>query len=280
MLNSLIHKNFSRASQSYQEHAKVQYEIGQRLCERFDYYQISPSQVLDLGAGPGVFSHHLKKRFPKSTVTAFDLSEAMLKKVKRRWRSPIGKVVGNMNVLPFKDDAFELIFANQVIHWLDDSQALFKEISRVLKPKGVFVFSTLGPDTFKEINAAWQSIDDYSHVNQFKDMHDLGDHLLKTGFEEPVVDMEYITVRYENTKSLARDLKSQGVQHVSKSSNQGLVTPRKWLKFETSYEKFRDKDNYLPLTYEVIYGQAWGQAPKQSIGNNGEVRVPLSMLRK
>ena len=138
--NSLVHARFSSASQSYQTHAKVQQEIGKRLCERFDYYTITPTQVLDLGAGPGVFSQALKKRFATARITAFDLSTDMLSHLKSTWRRPIHKVAGDMQRLPFKTNAFDVVFSNQVIHWANDCAQLFKEIERVLTPSGVFVF--------------------------------------------------------------------------------------------------------------------------------------------
>lgn len=278
MNKNLIKSRFSRASDSYLNHAKIQGEIGARLSERFDYYTLTPSNVLDLGAGPGLFSHQLKARYPKSQVTAFDLSESMLKKIKKKWRKPLNKVMGDLATLPFKDDAFDVIFANQVIHWIEDKPLLFKEIFRILNPKGVFVFSTLGPDTFKEIKEAWKSIDAFSHVNHFDDMHVLGDVLLASNFNEPVMDMEYITLRYSTTKSMAKDLKYQGVSHVSPTARKGLMTPRLWQKFTNAYEKFRDEAHLLPLTYEVLYGQAWGKELKQSINSKGEVIVPLSTL--
>ena len=142
------------------------------------------------------------------------------------------------------------------------------------------MFTTLGPDTFLEIRQAWQGVDDYSHVNTFPDLHAVGDELLNTGFAEPVMDMERITVRYQTVKSLAKDLKAQGVQHNAKTARQGLMSPKTWQRFVEKYEQFRDQDNLLPLSYEVVYGQAWGQLPKQLMSSEGEVMVPISQLRR
>lgn len=280
MSTPIVQRRFSKASQSYQTAAKVQQEIGCRLSERFEYYTIEPKHVLDLGAGPGCFSQILKKRFSKATVTAFDISYAMLKQAKSFWRRPIKKVVGDMQVLPFKSNSFDVIFSNQVIHWAKDCVVLLKEVERVLKTGGVFVFSTLGPDTFLEMRAAWQGVDGYSHVNTFPDLHAVGDELLNAGFAEPVMDMERITVRYKTVRDLARDLKSQGVQHYSQTGRRGLMSPRVWQQFTQNYEQFRDEDSLLPLSYEVVYGQAWGQAPKQSTNAAGDVIVPISHLRR
>ena len=279
MANLHIQSNFDVAAKQYQQFAQIQKEIGKRLLERFDYYNITPDKVLDLGAGPGCFSHQLKQLFRKSQVIAYDISWQMLTQIKRKWRFPIDRTVGCMQQLPFGNDVFDVIFANQVIHWADDPKQLFAEISRVLKPGGVFVFSTLGPDTFQEIRQAWLEIDDHSHVNQFTDMHLYGDAMSKANMSDPVVDMEYITMRYDSVNEIARDLKAQGVQHTGQHAKRGLTTPRQWRQFQKNYEKCRDQDNKLPLTYEVIYGQAWGKAT-QSDQSKAEIVVPISQLRR
>lgn len=279
MLTASIQSNFSRAAKSYQNHAKVQFEIGQRLCQRLDYYKIEPMTVLDLGAGPGPFSYLLKQRFPKARVIALDISESMLKVIPRRWRYKLDKVAASMAELPFKTGSMDIIFANQVIHWHQDSLGLFKELRRVLKPGGVFLFSTLGPDTFKELKQAWQQIDDHSHVNEFVDMHIVGDALVQAGFIEPVVDMEYLIARYPSVMVLARDLKAQGVQHHGTQARKGLTSRRQWHQLEQKYDLMRDDDGLLPLTYEVIYGQAWGRELNQpQAKSSNEVSVPLSQI--
>ena len=52
------------------------------------------------------------------------------------------RVKGNITKLPFSDDSFDLITANMVVEHLSDPETQFREISRVLKPQGVFIFHT------------------------------------------------------------------------------------------------------------------------------------------
>jgi malonyl-CoA O-methyltransferase len=66
----------------------------------------------------------------------------------------------------------------------------------VLRPGGLLLFSTFGPDTLKELRAAWRAADGHTHVSRFIDMHDLGDALVRAGLGEPVMDMEHLTLTY------------------------------------------------------------------------------------
>ena len=83
----------------------------------------------------------------------------------------------------------------------------------MLAPGGLLMFSTFGPDTLKELRAAYGASTVYTHVNRFIDMHDLGDMLVHSGFADPVMDMEYITLTYAEVRDLMRDLKAIGAHN-------------------------------------------------------------------
>ncbi len=273
MALATIRRSFSNASAQYSEKAVVQREIGERLLNRLDYFLLKPEAILDLGAGPGFFTKQLRKRFPKARLTAFDLSPEMLKTFKPGWFSKTNRVAGDMMSMPFKDNSFDFVFANQVLHWGASFEDCFKEIARVLKPGGLLLFSTLGPDTFVELKNAFGAIDQYQHVNEFIDMHDIGDWLLQGAYKEPVVDMEYITVRYQSVRALCQDLKAQGVVNIHQARKPGLMTPRQWNRFLEAYQHYQDKEKRYPLTYEVIYGQAFAIDK-----NTSEVHIPISSI--
>ena len=57
------------------------------------------------------------------------------------------------------------------------------------------MFSTLGPDTLKELRSAFA--DGYAH-QRFIDMRDFGDWV-GCGFADPVMDMEALTLTYESS---------------------------------------------------------------------------------
>jgi malonyl-CoA O-methyltransferase len=72
------------------------------------------------------------------------------------------------------------------------------------------LFSTYGPDTLIELRSAWAQIDDYKHVNDFYDMHDIGDLMQNLNFMDSVLDTEKIIIQYDNVKQLQKDLKNIG----------------------------------------------------------------------
>lgn len=275
-----ICNTFNKQAPFYEKAAKVQLEIGTRLFERLDYLTMKPLKVLDLGSGTGFFSKLLKKKYPKSHIVSLDVAHNMLieNKKKQGIFNKWSLVAADMATLPFISNSFDLVYANQSIHWGGDFPIIFKEIYRILKKEGCFLFTTLGPDTFKELKSAWLSVDQYGHTNNFLDMHDIGDSLLKEKFADPVVDMEFLTVRYNSVEELLFSLKAQGVKNIHPERNAGLTGRNALRKFKESYQTFQTPNGKFPLTYEVVYAQAW--KAETHLKNNDETYIPISQIRR
>jgi len=256
-----VRRAFDRAAESYDQFAVLQNEVCQRLLEKLEIVKIKPQMILDAGAGTGAAIPDLFKRYKKAQLVALDLSENMLGKVARHGnflRSP-HLVCADIEQLPFADNVFDLVFSSLSMQWCNDLNAALLEARRVLKPGGLFVFTTFGPDTLKELRQSWAKVDDANHVNQFIDMHDIGDALLQDGFAEPVMEAEVLTLTYDTVDALMHDLKAIGANVTTQSkhaSRTGLTGKSVIQTVRESYELFR-QDGLLPASYEIIYGHAW-----------------------
>jgi malonyl-CoA O-methyltransferase len=272
---------FNAHATEYEQAAKIQYEIGERVFERLTYLKIEPRYILDLGCGPGQFSQRLKKYYPKACIVGLDLAPAMLNlaRAKQNWRRTWALVNGDMTTLPFATGTFDLVFANQVIHWTSPLSDLFAELNRVMNAQGCFMFSTLGPDTFKELRQAFAKGDTHVHTNDFTDMHIVGDCLLSEYFTDPVMDMEILTAHYASLKHLLHGLKSQGVRNMHSERNPGLTGKQTWSIFERSMEACRTPDGKYPLTYEVVYGHAW-KSERRRVAQGVETIISVAQLGK
>ena len=265
-----IRRAFDRAAENYQQYAVLQTEVCNRLLEKLELVKLSPQLILDAGAGTGAAIPTLFARYKKAQVVTLDLSENMLLKANQHrdfLRSPQA-VCGDLEKLPFADDSFDLVFSSLSMQWCNDLNTALLEAKRVLKPGGLYVFTTFGPDTLKELRHSWSKVDNNNHVNQFVDMHDIGDALLQDGFAEPVMEAEILTVTYDSVDGLMHDLKAIGANVTSNSPpkaakvdadervRKGLGGKSMLQAVRNGYEKFRC-NNVLPATYEIIYGHAW-----------------------
>jgi malonyl-CoA O-methyltransferase len=265
---------FERAAATYDEAAVLQREVGVRMLGRLDYIKYLPRSILDAGSGTGQGTRALLQRFPKASVLALDIARGMLqrsqKHLPRRWPPfffrTIAHVCADIERLPVKSSSIDMVWCNLTLQWLNDPHRVFVEMHRALRPEGLFMFSTFGPDTLKELREAYTGIDRYSHVHRFADMHDLGDMLVAARFVNPVMEMERISMTYSDLTSLMRDLKSIGAHNVSRGRRRGLTGKTQFQAVARNYEQFR-REGRLPATFEVVYGHAWKpESPRMDDG--------------
>ena len=256
-----VRRAFDRAADCYEQFAVLQNEVCKRLLEKLEIVKINPQFILDAGAGTGAAIPTLFKRYKKAQLVALDLSENMLNKSRQHgnFLRSHHLVCADIEKLPFADNVFDLVYSSLSMQWCNDLNAALLEAKRVLKPGGLFVFSTFGPDTLKELRSSWATVDTANHVNQFIDMHDIGDALLFDGFAEPVMEAEVLTVTYNSVDEIMHDLKAIGANVTAQRSRTGLGGKAILQSLRQSYEQFR-QDNLLPASYEIIYGHAWKPA--------------------
>ena len=262
----LIADSFSRAAQQYDAAAFLQQEVATRVFERLSYMRVQPQKVLDLGCGTGFCTRQLKDNFGKAKVTGIDLAPGMIEQAKKQqgFFKKIDYQVADIDKLPFENSTFDLVFSNLTVQWLPDLKHSFAEINRVLKPGGLLIFSTLGPDTLIELKQSWQQVDSGVHVNDFIDMHIVGDQVFNANFENTVMDRDVITLTYQTMVGLMRDLKAIGAHNLDSERSRGLLGKQKFAQLKSAYEEFRWSSGELPATYEVIYGHAWKKQQPQT----------------
>jgi malonyl-CoA O-methyltransferase len=240
-------RRFSRAARTYAKASRLEAEVAARMLERLDYMKLTPRRILDAGSGPP--QRLLRKRYAAAGVVALDSSLAMLKEAKGFFAKPV-RVCADLAALPLGDGQIDLVWCNMALHWVTDPALAMREFHRVLAPNGLVMFSTLGPDTLKELRDAAGA----QRVHAFADMHDLGDMLVAAGFAAPVMDMEMMAIEYRN-ESLLTDLRRSGQTNARADRPRGLAGRALAARLERVAAR---------ATFEVVYGHAWKPAESDS----------------
>lgn len=266
-----IRQSFDRAATTYDRAAVLQREVCERMAERLQYIKAEPGFILDAGSGTGYGANLLRTRYPKARVIEFDLAPGMLAASRQKqpgWKrilpfmpQPL-QICGDLEHFPLRSGSLDMIWSNLALQWCNDLDAAFGGMWQALGNGGLLMFSTFGPDTLKELRQAFGSLDGHTHVNRFSDMHDIGDTLMRNGFAAPVMDMETITLTYDDLSGLMRDLKSLGAHNANEGRGRGLLGKTTWQRLQQQYELLR-RDGKLPASYEVVYGHAWKGEKKQ-----------------
>jgi len=278
----VVAASFGAASAGYDAAAQLQGEVREEMLSRLTLLHSAPRAVLDLGAGTGLAALALKRRFPRAEVTAADIALPMLAIARRRsrfWR-PIRCVEADARQLPFEEARFDLVFSNLMLQWVQPPDDALAEIHRVLRPGGLLLLSSFGPETLQELRAAWAAADDGVHVNEFVDVHDLGAALQRAGFAEPVLDVDRHLRHYADARSLMQELKSMGAHNVDARRARGLTGRAAFLRMREAYEARRVPQG-LPATWQVVHAAAWApasRAPARTVA--GETRIDVAGLRE
>jgi malonyl-CoA O-methyltransferase len=233
-------------------------EVAERMLLRLEWVNLQPGVILDAGCGVGQSAALLTKRYPLAQILAMDSALSMLQYAKKKESPSIKWIGAQSEELPLPDHSVDLIFANLLLPWCADLQKIGYEWRRVLRPEGLLMFTTLGPDTLKE----WPGTAAINRV----DMHDIGDILTHIGWVDPVLDVEYIQMVYREKERLMDELKVTDM--IAQDSP------------DVQLEK--NENGVFPITYEIVYGHAWnsnlsiGYAPDEA----GVAKIPLSHLRR
>jgi malonyl-CoA O-methyltransferase len=259
-------RRFDRAAAGYLGAARLESEVGTRMLERLDLVRLAPARILDAGSGPAPQAAALLRRYAGAQLVALDFSLPMLAQARAAggWRARLRgarplAVCAALERLPLAAGCVQLAWSNMALHWAADAPAALAELHRVLAVDGLLVFSTVGPDTLKELRAAAGE----ARVHRFADMHDVGDALVAAGFSDPVMDMEMLTLRYAGAAGLAADLRASGQTLARRDRARGLAGRRLRAALASAGAS---------ASIEVVYGHAWKSAPRRSADGRDIVR--------
>jgi len=291
-----VRRAFERAAASFDAAAALHREVGARMAERLGVVRIAPSAILDAGCGTGEALGELAARYSQAQVVGIDLVHAMASAARARTLARSGDerslervtgarmstparpwlICGDILRLPLRAGSVGLVWSNLVLQWVNEPALAFAEFHRVLAIGGLLSFTTLGPDTLRELRSAFASADSAVHVHRFIDMHDVGDMLVEAGFADPVMDMEVLTLTYADSRSLMRELRALGASNAAVSRRRSLTGKQRWARAVAALERFR-RDDRLPASFEVVYGHAWKAEPRRLADGRDIVRFERPM---
>ena len=266
----------NRASTGYDEAARLPARVTAELLERLQFFRLEPRVIVDLGCGTGAGAAALRRRFPRARVVAVDLAFAMTQQAYRNqrfWRR-FDCLCADACALPLVAQSVDLVFSSLMLQSCDDPAALFTQVQRVLRPGGLVLFASLGPDTLHELRSAWAAADAHSHVSAFADMSQLGAAIAHAGLAEPVIDREMQLDHYPQVSSLLDELRAAGGGHVAADRRRSLTGRGRLRSMIDAYEMLRTPVG-LPASWEIIYGAAFAGSKRTA----GETAVPITAVR-
>jgi malonyl-CoA O-methyltransferase len=253
-------------------------EVARRMAERLALIRTPPARVLDWWAADGGSRALLQARLPQARIDAVEPSTALQARSQRALRTPWWRRLGATPPAVWPEDASpaagaDMVWANMVLHRAADPAATIARWHAALAVDGFLMFSTLGPDTLRELRALYAALGWGAPAQDFVDMHDIGDALVGAGLADPVMDMERLSLSYADAGALLAELRTLG-GNAAQARHLALRTPRwrAWLEAELQ-QRLRGADGRLHLSFELIYGHAFKPLPRVPVAPTATVGV-------
>ncbi len=262
--------------QKWMTHSPVEYAaaavlanaVAEQMLSRLEWVLWQPKVIVDVGCGTGYGRELLKQRYPEAQILAIDTAYPMLHYAKQQAKNrQEGFLSADAMTLPFKNQSVDLLFANFMMPWHSNFEKLLQEWRRVLRPEGLLMFTSLGPDTLQ----TWRESLGDSIMPDLIDMHHIGDALTQLKFVEPVLDVEHFTLTYKDQHKLFHELQASG-----------MILPGDYQECMKNTKNLRNETGVFETIYEVVYGHAWmpEDVREQAADEDGVVKFPLSYLRQ
>jgi NADH dehydrogenase [ubiquinone] 1 alpha subcomplex assembly factor 5 len=181
-------------------------------------------------------------------------------------------------------DTYDLVKSSLALHWINDVLGLLEKIKFALKPDGLFIANFFGGECLKELKLAFLAADKNSispRVSPFIIAEDAAKLLQAAGFALPVVDVEKITVSYEDAFALMRHLRKIGETNSLFKQRKNFAARGFMNKVNEIYlENFPDPDakneKRVIASFEIITMTGWKpHASQQRPARRGSARKNL-----
>ena len=246
----LVARQFSRAAESYDRAAGIQQRAVSQLLNGLNNIQ---GHWLDIGCGTGVALPHLREKGALQ-VTGVDLAEGMLAAATSHTDSNTHLLLADADDLPLPDQSTDGLFSSLMLQWSESPLTTLTEWRRVLRPGARLAIATLLPGTQRELQSAWQAIDNRPHVNEFTPRNELLAALHQAGFGNIQDSQACLTEYYDSLTDLLRGLKQIGATNVNPGRRAGLGGRNAIRQLDAHYPA-TEQDGQLryPLSYEILW---------------------------
>ena len=256
-----VARSFSRAALSYDVFAGLQRDVAVKTVGLLAIIDSAPTRALDIGCGTGTITKELTRLYPKADLFAIDLSHAMVAATNESTKDCKGFITADLEALPFVDSTFDTLISSLTYQWSKDLKLAMDEAYRVLAPGGSFVFSTLGPGTFKELRELRADLLNRTGRNglppsiKFPSPDILSKTIEAAGFEIKTMRSEEVRREYEDLFALLKTLKGIGAINPETAEDKSLAQGAILRELSRNYSKnfSTEEDLSIYATYDLLY---------------------------
>jgi malonyl-CoA O-methyltransferase len=252
-------------------------EVARRMAERLPLIKLRPTVAIDWWPRLGASRELLRAAYPGTRFVQVQPAEWNTLPSEPWWRALIRRAPVAVSAADVQPAAAQLVWANMVLHAVDDPGTLFARWQHALAVDGLLMFSTLGPGTLSSLRALYADAGWGPAHAPFVDMHDLGDMLVAKGLADPVMDQETLRLTWATPEALLAELRGLGI-NADPTRHAGLRTPSWRARLAAALAERAAPDGRVAMEFEIVYGHAFKPSPR--VRASGETVVSVEALRQ
>lgn len=240
-----LQQKFGDAANDYDALAQFQHVQTRRVLDAAVMLLPDSARVLDVGSGTGYFAHAAQAVRPHWRVIGLDLAFGMCAVANAR----CAMVNADAVRLPLADASVDGAVSSLCYQWVEDQEAAFMELARVLKPGGRAIIASLGEATLMELrDCALKAQLPLSLLNM--PSHNATLAALKgAGFTISMHDIRHEVRHYPTVAALLDSMRAIGAGNNFSGGVRGLTGPKRWAAMLAAYETLRTPLG-IPATWE------------------------------
>ena len=235
MINKeLMRDRFAKNLKNYDKNAKIQKRMAERLMSFIS--NKSPKNILEIGCGTGFLTKLIKENLNYEKLTTIDIVEECESYI-NNIDSEIEFIANDIEeFLKINTNNYDLIISNASLQWVENFEEVIISLKKILTPKGELIFSTFGPENFREIYHVIGTTLNYYSIFEIQKM-----------FPNSIIEPEIHIMAFESPKDVLKHLQLTGVNGVENQT----WTKKDLIKFENGYQNLCSRRP--TLTYNPIY---------------------------
>ena len=250
-----IARRFSASAATYDRHAAVQQAVAKRLSGLLP--DSAPDLILEIGCGTGIMTEHVLVRYPTSLFNGIDLSEAMVRHCKARWKDERRVSWNAIDLLRFKSKRkYPLIVSSAALHWVQPLTGTFRKIAGLLAPGGALVVALMVRGTLAELMEARMRVAPAKlPALKLPSVEDVRAGLAAAGLQVDEECEGSVRSEYPDANYMLRALHEQGLTGGLSSRGVRLLTRGELQALARDYSAHYCANGFVFATFNVYYAR-------------------------
>ena len=274
----LLRRRRSRFAHELPQHEFLLSHVAAEIADRIGAVLREFPRALDLGAYHGMLGRAVAA-LPSVGEMIYAESAPALAAL-----CPRPSVVCDEDLLPFRDESFNLVVSGLALHRVNDLTGALVQIRRALRPDGLFVGAALGSRSLHELRYALLEAEAEEEggasprIAPFADVREYGALLQRAGLALPVSDADLLTVTYPTPRDLMREIRAMGGGNVLAARRKGSLSRRTLERAEAIYRtRHATPDGRVMASFEIVYLMGWApHASQQNPAAPGSATMRLA----